>query len=208
MDPDPVVVVGSSLYAKLVEVMKAVGYVPKRGRNEFHKYDYVTEADLVEAVRNELSSRGIVMLAQATDITREGTLTTVHMEFLFVDPESGEQHQAKWIGTGEDKGDKGLYKAYTGAIKYFLMKSFLIPTGDDPERDDGKAAKQNGKPETVTAAWAADARKRITDFGIDHGEARMKLTSLNAAKLEELSPADAAKFDAWLSEKAEVAVDA
>jgi hypothetical protein len=40
------------------------------------------------------------------------------------------------IGEGQDAGDKGPYKAMTGAQKYALMKTFMIPTGDDPEADE------------------------------------------------------------------------
>ena len=35
-----------ALAKKLAEVMAAVERVPKRGRNDFHKYDYATEADI------------------------------------------------------------------------------------------------------------------------------------------------------------------
>lgn len=40
------------------------------------------------------------------------------------------------IGEGMDTGDKAIYKAITGAQKYVLMKTFLIPTGDDPELEE------------------------------------------------------------------------
>jgi hypothetical protein len=46
---------------------------------------------------------------------------------------TGETLDYPWMGWGVDPGDKGGYKAITGAEKYFLMKTFLIPTGDDPE---------------------------------------------------------------------------
>lgn len=35
------------LYAKLASIMGEVARVPKNGHNAFHKYDYVTESDLV-----------------------------------------------------------------------------------------------------------------------------------------------------------------
>src|SRR4029079_18402967 len=34
-----------------------------------------------------------------------------------------------WPGYGDDAGDKGVYKALTGAEKYLLMKTFLVSTG-------------------------------------------------------------------------------
>jgi hypothetical protein len=66
-------------------------------------------------------------------------------------------------------------------------------------------AEGNGKPETVGKTWADNARSRIVDFGIDLDEAKMKLTTFNVERLEELTPTNAAHFDAWLSDKAEKA---
>lgn len=140
------------LFSKLADVMAEVGYVEKRGRNTFHNYDYVTEADLVEAVRSKLAERQIVLIPSVGDIGerpvttdkgKQSTVTTVRVKFTFIDGATGETHSAEWAGSGDDASDKGLYKAYTGALKYFLMKAFLIPTGDDPEADGD--AKGNGK---------------------------------------------------------------
>lgn len=135
----------AKLYTKLAEVTKAVQRVPKSGHNAFHNYKYVTEEDLTLAVRDELSSRNVMVIPSVASVEqrpiktqkgKDSTVTTVHMAFTFVDGDSGAMHQAKWAGAGEDPADKGLYKAYAGAMKYFLMKAFMIPTGDDPERDN------------------------------------------------------------------------
>lgn len=135
-----------SLYAKLAAVMQEIGYVKKAGRNTFHGYDYVTEADLVDAVREKLAARNVVVIPSLSGIDERGvtnakgkasTVTTARVAFTFCDGDSGQTHTAEWAGAGDDPADKGLYKAYTGAVKYFLMKSFLIPTGDDPEADEG-----------------------------------------------------------------------
>jgi hypothetical protein len=146
-----------SLYVKLAAVMVEIGHVPKRGRNDFHKYDYVLEADLVDVVRGKLAERGVIIIPSVVSSSREENLTTVTVEFTFIDSETGETHKAQWQGTGEDKGDKGIYKAYTGAVKYFLMKAFLIPTGDDPE-DDGESARAKGA--TKKADTSASTAKK------------------------------------------------
>jgi len=39
-------------------------------------------------------------------------------------------------GSGFDTAEKTVYKAMTGAYKYFLRQLFCIETGDDPERDE------------------------------------------------------------------------
>lgn len=135
-----------SLYAKLAAVMHEIGYVKKAGYNSFHNYSYTTEADLVDAVREKLAARNVVVIPSLSGIDERGvtnakgkasTITTARVAFTFCDGDSGQTHTAEWAGAGDDPADKGLYKAYTGAVKYFLMKSFLIPTGDDPEADEG-----------------------------------------------------------------------
>jgi hypothetical protein len=42
-----------------------------------------------------------------------------------------------WEGEAEDTGDKAFWKAYTGTLKYAHMKTWMVSTGDDPERDEG-----------------------------------------------------------------------
>lgn len=140
------------LATKLAEVMAAVSRVPKRGRNEFHKYDYATEADIAEAIRKELAERHLVLLPAITGCQREpvgekgSVLTTLTMEFTFIDGESGETLTRPWLGAGTDKEDKGVYKAMTGGEKYFLLKTFLLPTGDDPEQSTERPEKSAKPP--------------------------------------------------------------
>lgn len=134
-----------SLVRKLAEVMAEVGRVPKRGRNEFHHYDYATEADIAEAVRAGLASRRVMMIPSVESLsfreldTKGGgkqTVATVSVRYRVYDGDSGESLDIGPIcGEGQDAGDKATYKALTGATKYALLKTFLIPTGDDPEAE-------------------------------------------------------------------------
>lgn len=160
MGQAPAVPEAGGLYKKLAAVMAEVGRVPKSGRNQFHKYDYVTEADLVDAVRDKLASRNVAMIPSVVDVGertittdrgKESTVTTVRMAFTFCDGDTGETFRAEWAGSGDDAGDKGIYKAYTGGLKYFLMKTFLIATGDDPEND----SRQTSRPQRRAQAPAA-----------------------------------------------------
>jgi hypothetical protein len=159
-----------SLVRKLSEVMTAVGWIEKTGFNEFHKYQYAQEADLVNALRGELSKRQVFIFPSVktcersvlevetmkwddsqkrkVPTVRKTQLTEIAVDWTFVDGESGEERTITVHGVGEDNVDKGFYKAFTGSEKYMLMKSFLIPTGDDPEKDskeDAQEAKLSGK---------------------------------------------------------------
>ena len=133
-----------NLVTKLCEVVAATERVPKNGWNDFHKYKFAMESDIVESIRGELSKRNVFIFPSITHhnrVTKEGEkggyLTDINVLWTFVDGDSGEERVISVPGCGEDKGDKGLYKAFTGSEKYMLTKSFLIPTGDDPENDGG-----------------------------------------------------------------------
>jgi hypothetical protein len=134
------------LVKKLTEVMQEVKYIQKRGKNSFHNYTYATESDVAEKIRESLSERCVMMIPNIIESTyREHVnnkgkteyITKVRMEFKFIDGETGEELIFHSEGEGQDAGDKGIYKAITGAQKYALMKVFMIPTGDDPEADNG-----------------------------------------------------------------------
>lgn len=125
----------ASLHEKLLEIMREDGYLQKDGRNDFHKYNYVSERKVSEVLREKLSSRGVLFLTSVEAHGRTDLLTTVRTRHQFIDVESGETLEFWSAGEGFDKGDKGVYKAITGSTKYALMKFFLIPTGDDPEGD-------------------------------------------------------------------------
>lgn len=125
--------------------MSQVSRVPKNGYNSFHKYHYATESDLTESIRPILFEAGLAFFTNVLQQERDGEFTKVQMEFILADIESGEILKSTYWGEGQDKGDKGLYKAYTGATKYFLMKTFLIPTGDDPEGDTSVDERNEGE---------------------------------------------------------------
>lgn len=150
-----------TLIESLAEVAQAVRYIQKDGNNSFHKYTYVSEAALVEAVNTELSQRGVVCLPtyevmQVGDADNNN-ITVVRGIYTFT---NGRDNQvAITYGAGQDKGDKGIYKAMTGAFKYLLRQTFMIATGDDPEKEHALAAaraplEQPAKPDPKRKVWS------------------------------------------------------
>ncbi|WP_158629021.1 ERF family protein [Corallococcus sp. AB030] len=152
-----------SLVRKLAEVMGEVERVPKSGRNDFHRYDYATEADIVSAVRKAMADRALMLIPSVVktewrEVERnkggKDRIATLTVRFTLTDGDSGEERSFEVLGEGQDQGDKATYKALTGAVKYALLKLFLIPTGDDPE-DDGHAnnqQSQRGSPQRARHA--------------------------------------------------------
>jgi hypothetical protein len=135
------------LYPKLHAIMSECGYIQKDKKNAFHGYTYASEAAIKEKLHESLVRHGVLFApTKAKVLDRIGGLgkdgkeavTTVSVGFEFIDVETGEKHPIEFDGLGSDQLDKGVYKAITGAIKYILTSMFLIPTGDDPEGEDGR----------------------------------------------------------------------
>ena len=134
------------IFKKMAKVMEKISRVPKNGKNKFFNYDYVTEADLTDHIRPILAEEGVAFTSTVLETSKvptekDGMLSTVKMLFRLIDADDGSSIESVFLGEGADKGDKGFYKAYTGCTKYFLMKTFLVATGDDPENDDAPKEK-------------------------------------------------------------------
>lgn len=159
--PDP----KRGLVVKLCEIMQAVTYIQKRGTNGTQGYKYATEADVADMMRGEFASRNIFIFPNVVknervkvvrsksykDVIEEKVsyATDIEVDWTFVDGDTGQERTVRIPGCSESPGDKGVYVAMTGSEKYLLMKSFLIPTGDDPEDDsnetDGKGSKADAQ---------------------------------------------------------------
>ena len=153
------------LAKKLAEVMGEVGKIEKSGRNKYHKYDYAKESDILNAVRPELSKAGIFVFSSIEDYERESSgkniNTIVSILFTFVDGETGASFTVRYIGEGQDSQDKSFYKAYTGAIKYAILKNFLISTDDDPEKDNRTRGRSKSRKQKKPKHSKDDLIKKI-----------------------------------------------
>lgn len=135
-----------NIFQKINEVMKAIEYLTKDDKVEFGntKYKAISEEKVTTAVRKELVKQGIVIIP----IMQESTVTElirtdksvnqradVHTRYRiqniddvndFIEVESN--------GSGVDTQDKAVGKAMTYAYKYMLLRTFAIPTGEDPDK--------------------------------------------------------------------------
>ena len=149
-----------SLRQKLAVVRRRIAYVQKRGHNERKNYNYVTAADIAGAVGDILAELGVVVVPRLESISHEPSRTArsevehvarVVMAYTFMDVDTTEEITVKVAGEGLDAGDKAPYKAMTGALKYALLQSFLLATGDDPENESAQSHYARGpQPRTVT----------------------------------------------------------
>lgn len=135
-----------NIYQKISEVMKAIEYLAKDDKVEFAntKYKAISEEKVTTAVRKELIKQGIVIIpimqeATVTELIRSeksvNQRADVHTKYKiqniddvndFIEVESN--------GSGVDTQDKAVGKAMTYAYKYMLLRTFAIPTGEDPDK--------------------------------------------------------------------------
>lgn len=133
------------LAKKLLKIMGELHRIPKNGYNEFHKYTYVSEADVTDTLRGQLADNGVMLFTNVEDATRQGEISTVWVSFTLMDIDSGEYWTSRYPGEGKDANDKGIPKAITAATKYFLLKAFMLSAGDDPENESEGSQNKGGR---------------------------------------------------------------
>jgi hypothetical protein len=162
-----------NLREKFAEVRRRLGYIRKRGHNERHNYSYVMAADLAGSVGDILAELGIVVIPQlqsiSTETPRSSTerIARIVMNYRFVDARSGEELTVRVAGEGADTGDKALYKAMTGALKYALLQSFLLASGDDPEDEREDMRNVPGPERPITPEQVCELEARIEETGTE-----------------------------------------
>ncbi len=127
--------------SKLRGMLKEKGILKREGRNNYDKYNYFSEAqykllftELLSECKLELKFNELqVVNFVGTPSQPTGRRVTLYYELT--DAETGYYEETVVTGEGIDKGDKAIYKAYTGALKYYLANTFLVATGDDAEKD-------------------------------------------------------------------------
>src|SRR3954466_12099924 len=144
----------TSIATKLWDVMGELGYL-KNDKQHSQGWGYASEAAHKEAVQKALIKHRVLFFPTSSTVVdiREGVVI-VRLMYEFIDIDSGQRLSGSFDGTGSSRDDKGTYKADTGALKYALRSTFLIPTGDDPENEDKPRKTEEDSP----AARKQDAK--------------------------------------------------
>lgn len=175
----------ASLAQKLIAARRLVGNVEKAGKNEAQKYDYARAEDVAAAAEAALLEQGL--LADFDCIESEhfptpkpgGMIVKAVCRLIVTDSETGHRIIRQAIGYGSDwPGDKGIYKAQTGARKYAFIHLLGIKLGDDPdETPRGQAAETDSEArpvgksvakKLVDRAWQIPAAKDSLVLAVVH----------------------------------------
>ena len=182
------------LLKKLHQIQAKVGTMEKDGFNAFSKYKYLTETQVTIKMKHLLNEVGVLFtysseVAEIRDIGSQ-TGVVVRITYRFWDIDTGDYIENSVDGIGADKGDKGVYKGITGAIKYIYMKTFNIPTGDDPENE-----KAEPKAKVVNTPNLNKLKAMLVELGAKDQKAGVaklyELTGVNWENFNNIKDADA-----------------
>lgn len=172
----------TNLAPALIAAQAEIRAAQKSGDNKFDKYRYSKLEDFMDQAKPVLAKHGLALVIGTPSVaalpdrqTKNGGTehaVQVQVNALLVHT-SGEWLEVVGYGEGQDRADKAIYKAITGAKKYAVAGLLAIPTTDDPEADEtvGRARPKlnsDGQEVKKKPAWS-DAQK------IKAGEIKAKL---------------------------------
>jgi len=182
----------------LRKALKAKGVLKKGAVNEYDKYKYFSEAQYKELFTELLTDARLELkFTEVAYDTFEGTEKQANgrmpkLQFTLFDVETGFYENTLITGEGIDKGDKAGYKAYTGALKYYLANTFMVATGDDPEKDSPASKMNTRKNSTAALIKNINAlRDQLAQLGYDvRANDTMKAFVTQKAGVMSVDPAD------------------
>ena len=182
-----------NIYQRINAVKNEVSYVKKDAK--IQGYTAVTHDQVTAVLRESMVKHGIVTtqsiisstFVETGDATGKGTkwmLYTALYEIFLVnvdDPESVVRISVE--SQALDTGDKASGKAMSYAMKYALLKTFGLETGENEEgRQDDFRQKREDK-QLITEDEVGQLKKLIEETSSDEGKF---LSYLNVGTLEEM----------------------
>lgn len=159
-----------NLRQKIAHVRANLAFIEKRGKNKHHDYEYATAADVQGLVGKALAEAGVIIGMRDLVIEYETAKTRANNDenvakisciYSFLDTDSDEKLDYPAQGEGRDPGDKAVYKARTGAMKYFLSQALCLGLGDDPEETgDEEHERGSTREKSDTRGDAGSVAKR------------------------------------------------
>ncbi len=185
---------GRNLMQRLSGIMKDVKAVNKEDKKVNNQYKFVSHDAVVRVLHDPLVKHGVMMIPDVVELKQDGnrTIAMVHVKFVNIDDPKDMIVTTYW-GYGIDSQDKGVGKAISYAVKYCLLKTFCLETGDDVERDNmdykadaSKGAQKDMEPQGKLSEEQLQVIYTYHDRLIDKVMARLR-KSFGYKKLEDVS---------------------
>lgn len=126
-----------NIYEKVAAVMQDVQYLAKDDNVSFGQTNYkaLSEEKVTVIMRSAMLKHKLVVFPVEQSATRTGNITHVDVKYRIVNIDDPADYiEVVSCGDGADTQDKGSGKAMTYAFKYMWLRTFAIPTGEDPDK--------------------------------------------------------------------------
>ena len=172
LDPEKWLELNAKLQKKKSALRKELserGVLKREGNNTYDKYKYFSEAQYKELFTELLPKYGLELNFNEIDYVTfhvEGKQPNGRMpklEFYLYDTDTGFYEVTAITGEGIDKGDKAGYRAYTGALKYYLADKFMVATGDDPETESPEGRSNGPQRDPKVDAKSLEKLRMMAD---------------------------------------------
>ena len=125
----------SNIHQRLASAMQKVTYIQKE-KKQGMRYSIVSHDSVTSKVRPALLEAGVIYYPVSVTYAQQANRTECKMRVRFVNiDDQSDFIEVESFGYGLDDQDKGPGKAMSYAVKYALLKTLGLETGDDPDED-------------------------------------------------------------------------
>lgn len=161
-----------NLHEKILAIMRDVQYVNQDTYVEFKntKYKALSEEKVTSIMRAEMTKYNIVVYPIEQRWERIGQISHVDVKYKMVNGEDPTDYiEIVSCGDGADTQDKGAGKAMTYAYKYMWLRTFALPTGEDPDKVSSAEldAKQEAEDALITDKEQIYLKELCTKRGLN-----------------------------------------
>jgi hypothetical protein len=179
------------LYAKLFKLQSLMDAFSwsKDGKNRHQSYEYITEKQYKNNFKQARAEAGLLWKMEEVGHEFIGTISDkMHLVLTtfrgrLIDPDTGEYEEYQFSGSGADNGDKALYKAYTGGLKFFLASNYLVAEDNDPESDEEEV--RQTKPRYTPPERREEIKQTAVNQDGPATEEQLEAIALGITMLEE-----------------------
>lgn len=156
----------ADIYEAILAIMREVKPVQKdiSITGNVASYKAVSHGAVLATTRELLMKYRVIYWPVSHEMSKEGTVTSLKVDYIFYHIPSGTQINASAVGQGADKFDKGAGKASTYADKYMIMRMLHMVTGDDP---DYTGNEEHQKSDEELQVKYQECKNRLEDLKLD-----------------------------------------
>lgn len=149
----------AKLCLKIEKIANEIGALPQDGKNTFSNYNYISNEQMMTAIRSKLLENKVSVLPEILKVEdtdfqnsdeKTGKVkvtirTRVLMRFEILDCETGYSLFKRFSGSEQDTGGKSEQQAITQCMKYFLFKLLKVTSKDEVDSDSNTTEIANYK---------------------------------------------------------------